>query len=517
MSWKTVLKEYKLEEFIIKASKKASKKGQKDVAVGRDKVTVITTGSLKKVTDDLNDWYTTCSNLRGSAIGITGEKSDSLLDHVMNHVTAQVQRPGASPKEGAMETIDDVMKIAQSEHAYEQQELKKVDGFIQDLKGVEDDDETNPQNIPFTVPDVVGAKGAETTKEVHGHYRTPEYVKDRKIKNRSVGPKAVSDDWYNENTGQAKPPFWQALFARGDGGLVKWGILPLLEKFSEEMEEQELEALHVKGRFQREDIEKLPTFIKTLGNLLKEQTVYRDPTGSKFFTRLHLNFAALKRLLQKQEFELKPGSGESDFVKKVTGHDELVGELQSFFIDNISITLLRRIIGNNFKLDTYPHGNMKGIFLKDPIRVKDERKKLYNRELAAAKKADSVPGWAKINKSWGSMLMKASWQERAYDIVKEHHEDDIVFWTDEGTSILVALSDAMTNQCRDKLEKNRLEVRTILRSDEGSTYRISQRGGVGYEEPDEDYSQTYPPMSPARISPHPKEPMPDYLQRRPLI
>jgi hypothetical protein len=413
MTWQTVLKTYQLDEFIVKAGtpKKKAKKGEEQVKVGNSTVNVISSASLVDVIADLEDWHTTCKGLSLADIGVTGRGNQgsgksTLLEHVMHHVHASVQRPGQGARTGAMDTINDIMKIARSEHAFEKEEFRKVDEFIQDLKDVEGDDETNPRNIPFEVPAVLTRTGIESKKTVHGHYRTPEYVKFRKkFRESSNEMPAVPSKWYNKELNTAEPPFWQALFARGSGTKVTWGILPLLEKFAEEMEEQELSKLHVKGKGQREILEKLKPFGNALKLALQDQTVYKNPTLP--FDRLHLNFAALTRKLQETEFLLTT-EAESEFVKKVTGHGDLVGTLESFFIDKISIQLLRTMITNTINLDTFKHGQYAGIFLYKPITVAEKRKKLFNREKARAKKDGNLPGWLQddVKKSWSRTLWR---------------------------------------------------------------------------------------------------------------
>ena len=420
MAWQSVLKTYQLDEFIVKAGtpKKKAKKGEEQVNVGNSTVNVISSASLVKVIADLENWYSTCKGLSLADIGVTGRGNqgsgkNTLLEHVMHHVHTSVQRPGQGSRTGAMEVIEDIMEVARSKHAFEKEEFRKVDEFIQDLKDVEGDDETNPRNIPFEVPAVLTRTGIESKKTVHGHYRTPEYVKYRtKFKDSSNEMEAVPSEWYDKAPNTAKPPFWQALFARGQGGLVTWGILPLLEKFAEEMEEQELSKLHVKGKGQREILEGLEPFHNALKLALKEQSVYKSP--SLPFDRLFLNFAALTRELQKEPFLLTTDE-ESDFVKKVTGHGDLVGTLESFFIDKISIQLLRTMITNahvnkdiDLDLDIYPHGQWEGIFLYKPITVAEKRKVLFNREKARAKKDGNLPGWLQddVKKSWSRTLWR---------------------------------------------------------------------------------------------------------------
>ena len=431
MSWQTVLKRYELEEFIIKAPKKKSKKGEKTEKVGNDDITIITPASLDKVMVDFDTWFTTCKAAQGEEIGVTGRGNQgkgkiSLLEHVMFHVDGSVQRPGQGSRHGAMKTLKEIKRIIEDPHPYTKQELKRVNEFIDDLEEIEDTEDTNPRNIPFQVPDKVGAKGAISWKEVRGHYRTPEYIKHRQAKGKKESIGAVDGEWYSDTVDTAEPPFWMALFKGfgkiGSGDILKAlperGLLNILRDFRDEMEEQKLSDLHIKGKFQRQEIEKLKPFTNTLKQMLNDQSVFRDPTGNKFFTRLHLNFAALKRKLGQVDFQIT-SEAESEFVKRVTGHGELIGKLESFKITNISIQLLRTIMRNkaNFNLDTIKHGTLTGIFLVDPIRAQDTRKALWNKEFNASKKANKIPGWARpkeetpkgkpeVKKSWGMTLFK---------------------------------------------------------------------------------------------------------------
>ena len=417
MGWQQILKTYDLDDFIIKAPAKKAKKAAGEENIDGDTVKVISSGSLAKVTKDIKAWESKCRGLSGAAIGVTGRGAEgngrnTLLQHVLAHVDESVQRTGAGPKDGAMDIVAKILEIAEADHAFKENELKLVDNFIRDLKDVEDDPDTNPRNIPFEVPEVVTRDGAESWNTVRGHYRTPAYVDYRKNHlNKDDEQKAVDDSWYSDSEDTAKPPFWQALFARGDGDLVNEGLLPLLERFKEEMEEQELDKLHVKGKFQREGLENLPPFINALLAILKDQTSYKS--DSEPFKRLHLNFAQVKRRLQAQEF-LLTSERESEFVKKVTGHDDLVGTLKSFYVDNISIQLLRTIIKKAINLDTFKHGQHTGIFLRDPIRVKEERKTLFDREKKKGKKEGNLPFWARDEEppsggGGGKKEVKKSW------------------------------------------------------------------------------------------------------------
>ena len=425
MSWQLSLKKH---QPIIKAKKTKKAKTTGTVKEGGDTVKVISSASLKKAIEDLDAWSTLVKGLSGNTIGVTGKgwsgkgNQLSLLDHVTAHVDSSVaflQRPNQPERTGSMEVVLKIQKMLTETKAYKDAHLKLVHEMIEDLKDVEENKKTNPRNITFNVPETWTPKEIESKKTVYGHYRTPKYVEyRRKIRNKDEMD-AVDSSWYNKAPNAAKPPFWQALFAGGTNGagdLVTEGLLAILIRIEEEMEEQELEKLHIKGQFQRKEIENLKPFMTVLTTNLKNQSNYHSADVP--FKRLTINFAALKRAVGQTEYLLS-SEAESDFVKKITGHDDLIGELTSFYIDNISLTLLRTIIKNAFNLDTFKHGKYTGIFLGSRAWHDDSRKVLFNKEKAKAKKEGKLPGWIReeeedkkpkdnpnVKKSWGSIIRR---------------------------------------------------------------------------------------------------------------
>ena len=427
MSWQNILKPT---QPIIKAKKTKKAKTSATDKVEGDTVKVINSAGLKNATDSLEKWWKDCEGLSGADIGVTGAgwsgtgNQHSLLDHVLAHVDssiANLQRPNQGERAGSMETVKKVRDIIKGTKAFKNSELGLINRLIKTLTRLENSS-SDPRNIMFTIPETWTKKEIEEHTEVFGHYRTPKYVEYRtKVRGKENEMGAVHSSWYSEDENTAKPPFWQALFAggkEGAGDLGIEGLLPILIRLEEEMEEQELEKLHVKGKFGRIALEDVKPFMGALKLLLENQGVYHSADVP--FKRLTINFAALKREIQKVSFKLTEEEGE--FVKKITGHDELIGQLKSFYIDNISLTLLRTIIKNNFNLDTFKHGEYKGIFLREAIRDREARKVLFNREKAKANKDGNAPFWARdeedeekdkendknpnVKKSWGSIIRR---------------------------------------------------------------------------------------------------------------
>ena len=130
MSWQNILKSYNLDEFIITKDdkrkpikEKAAKETEVQLAPGISGVIVIT-AKMDKIIKEIEDWYRTCNNMTLDDIGIKGEKKSTLLDHVLFHWDESVKRPEQEEKQGAKESIKNVMKIIREEEGFTKQDLK---------------------------------------------------------------------------------------------------------------------------------------------------------------------------------------------------------------------------------------------------------------------------------------------------------------------------------------------------------------------------------------------------------
>ena len=99
------------------------------------------------------------------------------------------------------------------------------------------------------------------------------------------------------------------------------------------------------------------------------------------------------------KFTINPNDEKlSDLVLRVSGNADLAGQLESFYVQGISNTLIRTIISNlqGINLDTFKHDGKTGIFFFDAARVQEKRKTLFNAELKRAKQEGlTIPPWAK--------------------------------------------------------------------------------------------------------------------------
>jgi len=416
MTWQTILKAP-----IYKAPKKEEKKkGPKRVDLGDgDTGEIEYSPAFKNVIESLSNWVTKCKSVSKTDVGTTGQKgATNLFDFIDKHVRAEVKRSGVKNYgKGVYQMVEELVKIVGDEELVDKDELKDIELYVKGLERVKNTTKLNPRNIIFTVPATVGKDGAESWEKVYGHYRTPNYIKHRKATGKQESLPAAEPHWYSSEENDAQPPFWQALFAP-EGKIqdipgINAGLLPLLKSFIKIVDEGNIGSInkwHIKGKVDRQGLEKAPSFIAALDEVLSDQKSYRDPTGNVPFKRLHINFAAVMRALQTKKINVIDKK-DSAFIIHYRKKDNLENdkgkplvEIKSFFVDKISLRLVRTILNNRGEkfLNDVVHGKLKGVFLHDPAREEESRKVLFERERKANK--DNLPGWA-IQKS----AIKGSW------------------------------------------------------------------------------------------------------------
>ena len=432
MNWQSILKSYDLNEFIIQKDdkkgkrKKISKPKKKEKKTTKlpngDSVEIDYVDDFENVIDELANWIDKCKQVSNEDLGVTGQKgSSNLFDFLKKHVTDEVKRPGVGDfGDGVWELIKDLVDIVKQKDLHDEKVIDDMDLFIEALERMGGkNSKTNPQNIPFTVPSVVGKDGATEWVKVHGHYRTPLYIKHRKAIGKEENVSAVPKHFYDEDPGKAQPPFWQALFGEcasetKDIKGIDNGLLPILKKYEEFIEGDvgpiaTIPEYRIKGKFERQAIEKIPSFLVKLTEILSRPNSYRDATQEKPFDRLWVNFAAINRAFKIEPIDVADDGGEedSDAFLRLLNLKNLQGryEIEEVYFQDISIRLLRTILKNiennelittNNFLDTHKHGKLEGMFLEKPINQKESRKDLWDAEIKRLKReGKEIPPWAR--------------------------------------------------------------------------------------------------------------------------
>ena len=417
MSWKNILKRYEVSPMIYKAKKPTTKKAEKEIERPYGVATVINIEELDVAIESFNQWVRDSSAAKLEAIGITGEGNkgggmDTLYEYVENHVTTGVQRPNQGNRDGALTVLTEITKIIKNKILYDKDEKELLDSLITELKLVEDSDE-NPKSIPFTVPEIRGEQVIYPDEpNTFGHYRTPDYVEARRLGGNEGEITAVHDSWYSGSPeGTQTPPFWQVLFNRSGGGIIKEGLLPILEKIRKALDEVDISVYKIKsiGLNMRKEIEKVDSFkdriLKLLKNPISYQAYRMNNPKERPYKRVTINVNSVVRAITQEVFPIK-SEAEENYIKAVIHEEDLDNDILAFKIIQISPTVTRTILKDLVRnLDNFIGPYAKGVILsaKDPYASPQTAK----RELAFQKEIDKKNKKKKrIKKSWDEIIWR---------------------------------------------------------------------------------------------------------------
>jgi hypothetical protein len=341
MSWTSLLKKKKYMPFIpvIKAVEK-----ENIFTIGNLSFSQTLGGELPTLQKDYVEWRTTTQGLSKDGIGVVGrgakalpkEYRDTLFEHVQAHVNAAVKRPGQKSRKGAEKLIVLLENIITDENSpITDRQYDTIDRLTEIIRKMgEEGSDLNPKNIPFTEPEDLsppkqeGEKwGKIGSKKVRGHYRTPMYQKTRqRVYQDANAPKPVPPEWYSyADPSDAKPPFWQALFAKSSiskeaGNEVTMGILGILERLEKALDDATLGQVEIKDvrwANNKKYIDALASsteLVERLKKALKNQANYSG--GTRKVSR-----AALLRIVNEEPFTDKEWAG-----KKYLGLGTLITE-----------------------------------------------------------------------------------------------------------------------------------------------------------------------------------------------
>ena len=336
-------------------------------------------------------WKNECRGLTLADIGVTGRGhkkdgsagSDTLLQHVEDHVTARVVRPNRTPRDkgkAIVELLDSVILDEQS--LIDEDDEQDILDLINDLEKMEGTDD-DPRNIFFTQPlDVGKVKGkmADIGEEVvYGHYRTPIYVRSReKVHGSKNEQSAVKPSWYEEGDGgknQAKPPFWQAFYAGaegvkngGKGDTIEKGLLAILQDFKKALDGAFIQEIIIndKGDFANkvDALSKLPQLIREIRKILSNSNSYRGGGhqlmygGARGITTQLNNFPFKGQQKQTQRYL----TSIAPYLKDVTGMDD-VKEFKIKFTDATINRLINMFVRQDFIVPPHLPPNSKPLML----------------------------------------------------------------------------------------------------------------------------------------------------------
>lgn len=370
---------------------KPSVKKKRLIRVGNLMVNQETGDEMDTVQRAYLDWKSECQ-VGLAEIGVTGRGSDkdgnkgndTLFEHVRDHVIPRVQRVGASPKDGAKDTIATLDRLILHEDSLigeDEEDILKE--FMDDIKAMAGGNE-DPRNINFTQPLEVVPRGEGANRkfvdvgkdEVFGHYRTPIYVDSRKKVHGSENELgAVKAGWYSSEKNSAEPPFWQAIYSKSslsgeEGDTVTIGLLGILENFEKALDDTYLKELIIN------DTGDFGAKINSLGNLtrlksklltlMKDKKIYRGgghqvkyggATGIKTLLNA-TTFKVTDTQTSKYLTEIAPQ------LKDITGGDD-VKEFKIKFTDATINRMINLFVRPEFVVPPHLGSNGKPFLLSD--------------------------------------------------------------------------------------------------------------------------------------------------------
>lgn len=317
-----------------------AKKAYKQVEIdGNVAVQVFNYDKFRK---NYEKWKAEC-NVSGEQLHM--KSSRSLLDLVASHgKVARFNREATGKGAGSViETLDNLITDAEVMEYRDVTDIRTAYKNLAELQNTKED----PRNILFTDIKFVEVNRdtgdydeANDVEEIHGHYRTQNYNNYRNLladihdddKSRETIP-PVPTDWYSTQENQAKPPMWQALFAKGGGGLVSKGLMFILKEALDIIKGIKIEHLKLRIRdsgagttaAELMEIPSVNEWIKeAIGDkenpgwgINKQTGMFKDDSTTRRMT----NFAFITDDMR-----------ESKMVKRVAGYEDIVGAVKGFTI-----------------------------------------------------------------------------------------------------------------------------------------------------------------------------------------
>nr|AIF21222.1 hypothetical protein [uncultured marine group II/III euryarchaeote KM3_98_F04] len=180
----------------------------------------------------------------------------------------------------------------------------------------------NPRNICFEGIDKIKRAQETATKiPVYGHYRTPKYVRYRRIVLGIEEQDAVDKTWFSASKGEAQPPMWQALFGwKNDLLTVVEAGLDLLDNGIE----VEIPTVAVRGKGSAEMAFRVKPIREAIRRMVKD---------SSFITKSG-SFATARAAKELSELSMKGGDYlDNRAVLELAGHGGLEGRVVEFRVD----------------------------------------------------------------------------------------------------------------------------------------------------------------------------------------
>ena len=350
---------------------------RKRKAVRKDKVTYGFGDGLSEVSYKGADALTAWDNWVEKAQSISGAEmgvqmfSGSLYEMLAQHGIAPRIMGNSGPKEtpGLGKELE-ALNTLFTEPDFSKEQMNSLQSVIDLIfsHGKEQGD-LNPRNIKFDgIDKIKRAQGTATKKPVYGHYRTPKYVRYRRIVRGKEEQDAVDKTWFSPNKGEAMPPMWQAIY--GDGSLDPFnveGLVAVLAKGYKMIEE----AKHSITKEGPVKIEQQGAAEKAYNGIGEIRAMMNAMAKDDEFTTSKGNFATTRARTRLMSVPISTHTNaESKTVKALLGAIGQPGRIDDFYI-----YISRRQVNHMAKLARWKPPEK-----EEPKEETDEKLTSYNRE-----------------------------------------------------------------------------------------------------------------------------------------
>ena len=315
------------------------------------------------------EWVEKAQSISGEAMGVqlfTGSLYEMLAQHGIVGRIMGNSGPKETPGLGKeLEELDALFK----EPDFSEQQMTSLQNVIDIIfrHGKEQGD-LNPRNIRFDgIDKIKRAQGTATKKPVYGHYRTPKYVRYRRVVRGKDEQNAVDKTWFSPNKGEAMPPMWQAIY--GDGSKAPFdgvkGLAHILTKGLKMLNEAE----HSITKDGPVKIEQQGAADKAYNGLGEIRAMMNAMVKDDEFTTAKGNFATTRARTRLMSVPISTHTNaESKTVKALLGAIGQPGRIDDFYI-----YISRRQVNHMAKLAGWNPPEKEEVKTSEDIEIRDWR------------------------------------------------------------------------------------------------------------------------------------------------
>ena len=298
---------------------------------------------------DYKAWKDNCEGVSGEAMGV--ENIPTLWDFLDKHIIAPFVRDESvnsgkdDGSEGALTVLDGIESIMEGE-VIEDGEIDDLQKLYDYLREIEDnkgpgDLQLDPKRIFFTDRVYDDDGKVVGTEDVFGHYKTKNYVKGRKLKNKDYAGEAVDEGWYS---GTGNPPSF-ALFGGNATFAKPKGLVQILDDALKALKPSkgkpaktqiDVEIVNLSGRNAINKLAGVASVERYFDKAINNQMFWAEKSGKLLVNKLLAD-------VKTKQFEVSPK--EENAVKEAAGAGDKTpaGRIKTFKINSTGTPIIRFI------------------------------------------------------------------------------------------------------------------------------------------------------------------------------